>query len=93
MALKGDTIRLEVEFLDVNGKEIEPEEVHLNIYGKDNVAIESIPLGRGGRMGIGRYSYDYIIPYNVDEFITYEFSGDYRRSPILAREKINIDFV
>ena len=34
MALKGDTVRLEVEFLDTDGYRIEPDEVQLNIYDR-----------------------------------------------------------
>lgn len=93
MALKGDTIRLEVKFMDFNGVLVEPDEVTINIYDGDNVAIQSIPLTSENREGIGRYYYDYVIPYTVNGFIIYEFTGMHRNRPILARDKIHVDFV
>lgn len=93
MALKGDTVRLEVKFLDFNGISVDPTDVFLNIYNEDNVAIQSIPLDGDNRVGIGEYYYDYVIPYNVNEFIIYEFSGIHKNRPILARDKIHVEFV
>lgn len=93
MALKGDTVRLEVRFLDFDGRFVEPEDVILNIYDEDNVAIQSIPLTVDNRVDIGTYYYDYVIPYTVNDCIIYEFAGTHRTRPILARDKIQVDFV
>lgn len=93
MALKGDTVRLEVEFMDFNSVRVEPNEVILSIYNEDNVAIESIPLTSDNRTNIGEYFYDYIIPYVISDYIIYEFSGNHRGRPILARDKVHVDFV
>lgn len=93
MALKGDTVRLEVSFMDFDGVSVEPNEVTLNIYNEDNVALESISLTSDNRTGIGEYYYDYTIPYTVADFVIYEFSGNHRGRPILARDKVHVDFV
>lgn len=93
MALKGDTVRLECNFMDFNNTPVEPIDVMLNIYNENNIAIQSIPLTNDNRIGIGKYYYDYIIPYSVRDFIIYEFSGIHRGRPILARDKIHVDFV
>lgn len=93
MAFKGDTVRLEVRFQDLYGNRVEPEDVFLNIYDNNNIAIQSIPLTNDNRVDIGEYYYDFVIPYNVNDFIVYEFSGSHRERPILAREKIHVEFV
>lgn len=93
MALKGDTVRLEVEFLDTDGYRIEPDEVQLNIYDRRGVAIQSTSLGDSNRVGEGEYYYDLVIPYTVEDYITYEFIGTHKNNPVLAREKIHVEFV
>lgn len=93
MALKGDTVRLEVRFMDFDGISVEPEDVTLNIYNEDNVALESILLTSDNRTDIGEYYYDYVIPYAMNDYIIYEFSGIHRGRPILSRDKIHVDFV
>lgn len=93
MALKGDTVRLEVKFMDYDGFSVEPTDVLLNIYDDSNVAIQSIPLTNDNRTNVGEYNYDYAIPYGVNDFIIYEFAGNHKGRPILAREKIHVDFV
>ena len=93
MALKGDTVRLEVEFLDIDGLKIEPYGVSLNVYDRKGVAIQSTSLGEENRTGLGEYYYDLVIPYTVEDYITYEFVGDYHGNPVLAREKIHVEFV
>lgn len=93
MALKGDTVRLECNFMDFDGVSVEPEDVVLNIYNEDNVALESISLTSDNRTGIGEYYYDYVIPYTVNDYVVYEFSGNHRGRPILARDKIHVEFV
>lgn len=92
MAFKGDTIRLMVKFKDLYDKEVEAEDVYLNIYDNQDIAIASIPLNSKYRLGIGEYFYDWTIPYGVDDYITYEFTGTHRGMPILARERISIRF-
>lgn len=93
MAFKGDTVRLEVIFKDFDGMSVEPNDVTLTIYDGDNMAIQSIPLTNENRVNIGEYYYDYVIPYGVEEFIIYEFNGYHKERPILARDKIHVDFV
>lgn len=93
MALKGDTVRLEVEFKDFDGNSVEPTDVTLNIYDDDGVALQSIPLTSDNRTDVGEYYYDFMIPYNVSDYIIYEFSGVHRSRPILARDKVHVDFV
>ena len=92
MALKGDTIRLSVRFLDVFEEKVDPDEVYLNIYDNSNIAIQSIPLTEDNKVDVGEYFYDYVIPYTVNDFIVYEFSGNHRGRPILSRERISISF-
>lgn len=93
MALKGDTVRLEVEFKDFDGLKVEPTDVTLAIYNEDGVALQSIQLTSDNRTDIGQYFFDYTIPYTVSDFIVYEFSGVHRSRPILARDKVHVDFV
>lgn len=93
MALKGDTVRLEVKFMDFDGMSVEPTEVTLSVYNEDNVALESIPLTSDNRTGIGEYYIDFTIPYATSDYIIYEFSGNHRGRTILARDKVHVDFV
>lgn len=93
MALKGDTVRLEVEFRDFKGVMVEPSDVALAIYDDSNVALQSIQLTSENRTDTGCYYYDYTIPYTVSDYITYEFSGVHRDRTILARDKVHVDFV
>ena len=93
MAFKGDTVRLEVEFYDIHNRKIEPEEVYLNVYDRNDIAIQSILLEDKHKTGVGQYYYDYTIPYTVSDFVTYEFSASYKDKPVLAREKIHVEFV
>lgn len=93
MALNGDTVRLEVQFMDFDGNKVEPTDVTLNIYIGDNVALQSISLSSDNRTSVGAYYYDYVIPYTVNDYIVYEYTGLHRDRPILARDKIHVDFV
>ena len=93
MALKGDTVRLEVKFMDFDGNIVEPSNVTLSMYDNSNTAIQSILLTADNRTGIGSYYYDYVIPFAIEEFFIYEFRGLHRERPILARDKIHVEFV
>lgn len=93
MALNGDTVRLEVQFMDFDGIKVEATGVTLNIYDENNVALQSISLSSANRQGIGEYYYDYEIPYTVSDYIVYEFAGTHRERTILARDKVKVDFV
>lgn len=93
MALKGDTIRLEVLFRDFDGKAISPTNVTLSIYDEYNVAIQSFPLSDDDSVSEGRFFYDYTIPYDVNNFIIYEFYGIKNGKPFISRDKIHVDFV
>lgn len=93
MALKGDTIRLEVEFKDFDSVRVEPTDVTLAIYNDDGVALQSIQLTSENRTDVGQYYFDYTIPYSVSDYIIYEFSGVHRNRPILARDRVSVDFV
>ncbi len=93
LALKGDTVRLEVQFKTFDGSIIDPSDVKLNIYNEDNVAIESITMtAETNKVGIGNYIHDYTLPYGND-FITYEFFGKYEGKPVVARKRIDVEFV
>lgn len=93
MALKGDTVRLFVKFIDFNGEKVEPNDVTLSIYDEDNIAIQSITLTSDNRTGVGEYYFDYTIPYTVTDYVIYEYSGIHRGRPILQRDKIHVEFV
>lgn len=93
MALTGDTVRLSVKFLDINGEQVDPEDVYLNIYNEKDIAIDTIQLTEVDKSGIGEYFYDFTIPYVSGNYIVYEFAGTYRNKPILSRERINTRFV
>lgn len=91
MALKGDTVRLEVQFQSYTGTPVDPSNRKLNIYNKHNKLIESIDLTDDDRFEVGNYMYDYTLPYGYDSII-YEFFGTYEGKPILARERIGVKF-
>lgn len=93
MALQGDTVRLEVEFKDFDGNAVEPEGVSLNLYDDNEIAFDTVNIPDENRFGIGQYYFDYVVPYGRSDFIVYEFYGSHRGRPILARNKLPIEFV
>lgn len=92
VALKGDTVRFEVQFKTFDGSIIDPTDVKLNIYDSNDVAIESSEMtAEKNKVGVGNYIHDYTLPYN-EETLTYEFFGMYEGKSVVSRKRINIRF-
>lgn len=93
MALIGDTIRLRAEFRTWDGLAADPENIELRIYDKDRRQIgETISISSGHRTALGAYQYDFIVP-NQSSPVYYEFSGLLEDAPIVARSRIEVDWV
>ncbi len=84
-----DTIRLIVQFRDFNGQPINPTDVKLTIYDKQQVD-ETIT---DGIINIeqGNYQYDYTDTTNSD--FVFEFSGVFNDKTVLARQEVKIKFI
>ncbi|WP_279401174.1 hypothetical protein [Piscibacillus salipiscarius] len=53
MIYKGDTVRLKVHFKSLNGQSVNPVDVYLTIYDKDQTEIESIALDDTNQEDVG----------------------------------------
>lgn len=87
--IKNDTARLNVQFRDVNGNAITPENVVLKIYDKQENLTETITEGIVD-LSQGNYFYDYTA---TDSDFIFEFSGFYFEKPVLARQLIQVKFI
>jgi hypothetical protein len=90
--IQGDTIRLQVQFKTFTGDLVDPEGISLTIYDNARNVLETIPITNENKESIGKYTYDYTPPLELDEFI-FEFKGVYNNKPIVARDKVEIKFV
>jgi len=86
--LKKDTVRLLVFFKDFDGKVITPTDVKLTIYNTDETILEEITDGIIDNAQ-GNFHYDFVAPEH--NFI-FEYSGVYHSKPVLARQKITVNF-
>lgn len=91
MAYSGDTIRLKVHFKTFDGVLIDPSNITLTIYDKDEQQIEQFQLTDSDKEKVGVYFYDYVLPAN-QEIIIFEFAGVYNNKPILIRDEVKISF-
>lgn len=88
----GDTIRLKCHFKTFTGVNIDPTDVKLTIYDKDQTQIEQIPLDDSNKENVGVYFYDYVPASKLNEFI-FEFAGSVNNNkPILVRDSVKIKF-
>ncbi|MGI2326420.1 hypothetical protein [Planococcus sp. YIM B11945] len=85
--LKGDTARLCVSFKDFHGNAIDPEEVTLKIYDKQQLLSETITEGIVD-LSQGSYYCD----YTADSDFIFEFSGIYFGKPVLSRQEVKLKF-
>jgi hypothetical protein len=90
--IQGDTIQLRVHFKDFKGVAVDPENVTLTIYDKQQEIIEQFILDDTNRENVGVFYYDYVPASELDEFI-FEFAGSYLNKPILSREKAVLSFI
>lgn len=84
-----DTVRLVVQFKDFNGTAINPDNVKLTIYDKQEEIIEEI-TDEIIDLSQGNYHYDYVAPEH--DFI-FEFSGVYNNKSVLARQLVQTKFI
>ena len=89
--LKGDTIRLKVNFKDFTGKAVMPVDVKLTIYNTDQTQIEQFLLDDTNNEKLGVFFYDYVPANELSEFI-FEFIGMVNNKPILSRDMVKIKF-
>jgi len=93
MTIIGDTIRLKAKFRTWNGIAADPENTELRIYDKNRRQIgETISISSEHRTTPGAYQYDFTVP-DQGSPIYYEFSGLLEDKPILARGRIEVDWV
>ncbi|MDJ0331729.1 hypothetical protein [Planococcus sp. S3-L1] len=86
--IKNDTARLNVQFRDVNGNAITPDNVVLKIYDKQENLIETITEGIID-LSQGNYFYDYTATNS--DFI-FEYHGYHFSKPVLARQLVQVKF-
>ena len=89
--LKGDTVRLKVNFKDFTGKAVNPVDVKLTIYNESQLQIEQFLLDDAHKESVGVFFYDYVPDNELNEFI-FEFVGSVNNKPILARDSVKIKF-
>lgn len=85
-----DTVRLKVKFRDFDGNVINPTEVKLVIYNKQEEVVQTITDGIVD-LTQGNYQYDYTDTTGSD-FI-FEFSGVFNSKSVLARQAVEIKFI
>jgi hypothetical protein len=90
--IKGDTIQLRVHFKDFKGRSVDPENVTLTFYDKQQKQFEQFILDDTNRENVGVFYYDYVPASELDEFI-FEFAGSYQNKPILARDSVKLSFI
>jgi len=89
--LKGDTVRLKVNFKDFTGKAVNPVDVKLTIYNESQLQIEQFLLDDAHKESVGVFFYDYVPATELNEFI-FEFAGMVNNKPILSRDSVKIKF-
>ena len=89
--LKGDTVRLKVNFKDFNGQSVNPSDVKLTIYDINKIQIEQFVLDDTYKLDVGVFFYDYVPAGELNEFI-FEFVGMVNNKPILSRDSVKIHF-
>lgn len=87
---KNDTVRLKVKFRDFDGNVINPTEIKLVIYNKQEEVVQTITDGIVD-LTQGNYQYDYTDTTGSD-FI-FEFSGVFNSKSVLARQVVEIKFI
>lgn len=85
MALMGSTVRLKCEFKTFAGSYADPSEVLLRIYNGLREPVEEHTLGPGHRTDVGKYYYDYTMPYEAVWPLYIEFNGLMEGSPAVGR--------
>jgi hypothetical protein len=90
--LKGDSIRLKVNFKTFIGIAVNPVNPKLTIYETDETQVEQIILDDTNKLDVGVYFYDYVPANELTEFI-FEFVGTYNSKPILARDLVQVKFI
>lgn len=94
MAIRGDTVRLQVHFKTFEGASVSPEAITLTIYNYTQEVVETIeePQIFADQNNIGEYFYDYTIPSDLQDYFIFEFAGTYNKKAILSRQKIRLKF-
>lgn len=91
--LKGDSVRLKVNFKTFTGIAVNPvNPVNLVIYKTDETVVETIVLDDTNKLDVGVFYYDYTPAIGLNEFI-FEFNGTYNNKTILSRGKIDVKFI
>jgi hypothetical protein len=84
MYLCGSTVRLIGEFFDFEGKPKDVQFPKVIIYDYKYKKVAEYPLSDSNKVGVGKYSYDYITTENPTRVI-YEFNGESDSLPALDR--------
>lgn len=84
-----DTVRLVAQFRDFNGNAINPDNVKLTIYNKQQEIIETITEGITDNTQ-GNFHYNYVATNS--DFI-FEFSGFFNSKPVLSRQLVQVKFI
>jgi hypothetical protein len=94
---KGNTVRLEVEFLGFEDVPVDPDNITFKVYDIKYTELQSNELNESNKIRdadgnpiIGRFYYDYI-PQQIGGFYI-EFLGYIDNKPTLKRERIDVIF-
>jgi len=90
--LKGDSVRLKVNFKTFTGTPVDPINPTLTIYKTDETVVETIVLNDTNKINVGVFFMDYVPASELNEFI-FEFSGTYIDKPIISRGRVQIKFI
>lgn len=92
MALRGDTVRLKVQFKTFGNINVEPADIKLTIYNSEREEVLEVLQDDLFNEGTGKYYYDYVVSDDLLEYFYYEYGGIHNNKPILSRGKVNIQF-
>ena len=83
----GSTTRLWVEFRDLEGELVDPEEVELSVRDHHRRDLETQPTPQ--RVSLGRWEADYTLPEH-EALIEYEWRGTLGGYPEVARGRLEV---
>lgn len=95
---QGNTLRIEIEFMDFDGQPVDPDNIVFKIYDLKYIELSSNPLSDNNKVRnsngdflSGKYYIDYVFDKSGTYYI--EFLGYVDGKPTLKREKIAVVFI
>ncbi len=92
MAVTGNTIRINMEFVTFAGSRSDVTELHITVFDTMRNVIEVVQIDKVKHLDVGVYQLDYVVPDGYGD-ATFEVKAILEDTPIVGRTRIEREWL